>query len=896
MKILHRKPKPALNLARTVSFPYVVFMIVAFLFFGGLLLIYYIQSQHAVIAAEQQHLVQEAAGKVSAFIRGKVDLLSMTTQMDDLLRLPYHKRRQVLESLLGMEPSFRQIIISNSREQIAAYASRLSTQASTHFIEELDLNTVINNTKTGDWISHVYIDQVTSEPLVILAVPVRNIFRDYTGFLAAELNLKFMWDIVDRLIVGTKGKTYVVNSKGNLIAFGDTARVLRVENVANLKPVMNFVNSKTIAEHSSDVEFYKGIMGDIVVGTYSPLLKPNWALVVEAPWNEAYREVIGIILLSIMLFLVFSLLAGVLGTYIARRLAAPLVRLTKSAALIASGSAGERVQETGPMEVAGLAAAFNSMMYQLRQSYHNLKEQLAETMKNREALAESEERLRSIIDNASEIIYTLSSEGVLTFVSPTWTRLLGHQLSEVEGRHFSYFVHPEDIPACESFMKKVLQAGTSQQGTDYRVRHMDGTWRWHSSIGSLLAESKSGSYSFIGLAQDITWKKQAEDEKAKLEEQLHQAQKMESIGRLAGGVAHDFNNMLSVILGYAELIKLDNPSDDLLTAKIIEIEKAAGHARDITRQLLAFSRKQIISPVSLNINDLIMENHKMLARLIGEDIELRFCPAEYIWNVRLDPSQLNQVIYNLAVNARDAMPSGGKLTIETANSTIDDTYSREHLGFMPGNYVLLTISDNGIGMDRETQSHLFEPFFTTKETGKGTGLGLATVYGIIKQNGGFINVYSEPGKGTVFHIYFIRDTEGSETVTKAPENPMPSGGETLMLVEDDEMMRSMTALSLERIGYKVLLPETPMEALSICEKGNTPFVLLITDVIMPGMNGIELRDRIIEMRPGVKVLFMSGYTANTIVHHGVLQKDVHFIQKPFNLSELARKVREAIEY
>ena len=399
------------------------------------------------------------------------------------------------------------------------------------------------------------------------------------------------------------------------------------------------------------------------------------------------------------------------------------------------------------------------------------------------------------------------------------------------------------------------------------------------------------AFSFV---LDITERKRAEEEKARLEEQLRQAHKMESVGRLAGGVAHDFNNMLTVILGYVELMKSQLSGDDSLLKYVLEVEKAGLHSRDITRQLLAFSRKQIIAPKPVNLNELITSTQQTLARLIGEDIDLRFYPEKNLWRVKFDPSQVDQILVNLAVNARDAMPTGGKLTIETANVSLDEAYCREHLEFRPGHYVLLEVSDSGTGMDKETLAHIFEPFFTTKEVGKGTGLGLATVYGIVKQNDSFINFYSEPGQGTTFKIYIPRFMEKTEIIETSEETKLISGSGTVLLVEDDKMVREMTTAMLKTIGYTVLVAETPSDALSLCTKQDTPIDLLITDVVMPEMSGPELRDMIKASRPDIKVLFMSGYTSNVIVHHGVLEEGVHFIQKPFSMNDLARKIHHAL--
>jgi CheY-like chemotaxis protein len=348
-------------------------------------------------------------------------------------------------------------------------------------------------------------------------------------------------------------------------------------------------------------------------------------------------------------------------------------------------------------------------------------------------------------------------------------------------------------------------------------------------------------------------------------------------------------------LGYAELIKARLPHHDPSLKGILEIEKAAIHSRDITRQLLAFSRKQIIAPKLFNLNEHITRTKTTVARLIGEDIDLYFYPGQDLWQIKFDPAQIDQILINLAVNARDALPNGGQLTIETENISLDEAYCQNHHEFKPGHYVRLTVSDNGVGIDPETLPHIFEPFFTTKGVGKGTGLGLATIYGIIKQNDSAISVYSEPGQGTTFNIYIPKVIDNEAVVAKTEDAVENLATGTILLVEDDDMVRGMTTAMLETLGYKVLATGMPAEAVSICQKHDIAIDLLMTDVIMPGMNGSELKNKIDAIRPGLKTLFMSGYTSNVIVHHGVLDKETFFMQKPFTFKLLQQKVRHALE-
>lgn len=395
------------------------------------------------------------------------------------------------------------------------------------------------------------------------------------------------------------------------------------------------------------------------------------------------------------------------------------------------------------------------------------------------------------------------------------------------------------------------------------------------------------------LFHDITPRKLAEQDKERLQSQLTQAQKIESVGRLAGGVAHDFNNMLGVIIGHTELaVKLLEP-DNPVQANLLNIRKAADRSTDLTRQLLAFARKQTVSPQTLDLNETVDGMLSMLQRLIGEDIDLLWSPGAALAAVRIDPSQLDQILVNLCVNARDAIHYSGKITIETGMAEISERYCRERAECIPGSYVQLCVSDTGQGMDERTMDHLFEPFFTTKQKGKGTGLGLATVYGIIKQNNGFINVYSEPDVGTTFKVYFpaFLDTVGGAGERKE-SNETLVGHETILLVEDEAQILELTTTILKDLGYTVLVAGSPAEALRLAEESSVPIDLLLTDVVMPEMHGRDLAEKLTEMQPGLRSLFMSGYPANVIAHHGILEENIFFIQKPFSSSALSQKLRQ----
>ena len=508
---------------------------------------------------------------------------------------------------------------------------------------------------------------------------------------------------------------------------------------------------------------------------------------------------------------------------------------------------------------------------------------------SQENLRRSELNFRSLVTNAPYGICRCDSTGKILDANPAFLELLGHTSpDELIGQHIfglyadndKWFDLADYLRSSEPF--KGLTAEWKRKNSNTTVVRVSGRSVLNGGEGII----------FELFAEDVT-------ERRALEQQLRQSQKMEAVGRLAGGIAHDFNNLLMVILGYSEFLLERLGAEPHLRGPAQEIAGAAERASSLTRQLLAFSRKQMLAPRIVNLNDVATENIKMLTRMIGEDIDLVMAPAPNLWPIRADAGQIDQVIMNLAVNARDAMPSGGKLTIETCNVTLDDEYARFHAPLRPGDYVMLALSDTGNGMDTDTQSHIFEPFFTTKGT-KGTGLGLSTVYGIVKQSGGYIWVFSEVGRGTTFKIYLPRVASIGEQATAQVAAPVEyrkvePGTETILLVEDEANLRYLARQYLEKQGYKVIEAADGAVAMQIAVAHEAMIHLLLTDVIMPGMNGRELAQRIAEIRPNVKILYMSGYTENVIGHNGMLDAGIRLLQKPFNLRDLKSKVREVLD-
>jgi len=504
-------------------------------------------------------------------------------------------------------------------------------------------------------------------------------------------------------------------------------------------------------------------------------------------------------------------------------------------------------------------------------------------------LQKNEKLAGALLESASQAIISIDRTGRIVLANGRAEQMFGYGREELLGARIEVLL-PESKRGThgrdrDNYFSRphIRPMGI---GLDLSGRRKDGA-EFPVEVSLSYVEAEDGLYA-IAFVSDISQRKQ-------LEEQLLHAQKMEAVGRLAGGVAHDFNNMLTVISGYNRMILDELSALDPLRGYAEEILKAADRAAALTNQLLAFSRRQVMQPRVISVNSVIAQTEKMLRRLIGEDVTLALALSPESGNIKADPGHVEQAIVNLAVNARDAMPMGGRLAIETANVMLDETYARTHMGVTPGEFVMIAVSDSGHGMDTETRRRVFEPFFTTKAKGKGTGLGLATVYGIVKQTGGDIWVYSEPGCGTTFKLYFPRVTEPvMDAADSGGETAKRAGGETILVVEDEKAVRDLTVRMLKHLGYEILTACSGTEALELSAGYPRTIDLLLTDVVMPNMSGRQLADALVLTRPQTRVLFLSGYTENTVVHHGVLEPGVDFLPKPFSRETLSRKVREVL--
>ncbi len=532
----------------------------------------------------------------------------------------------------------------------------------------------------------------------------------------------------------------------------------------------------------------------------------------------------------------------------------------------------------------------------LKQKLRELDASLKDCRLTIEALREGEERFHQIWDEAPVGYHELDREGKILRVNRTELDMLGHSPEEMVGKPIWNF-YAEGKITRHVILSKIAGDVSFHDTFERTALRKDGTTLPVLVVDRITRDRDGRITGIRSTVEDLTERRRTEETLRRSEEQLLQWQKVEAIGRLAGGVAHDFNNLLMTIKGCSELLLNEFDRRDPRRDEVEEIRKAAERATSLTRQLLAFGRRQVLQPQVLDLNVVVANMNKMLHRLIGEDVQLNTVLAPDLWPVKVDPGQIEQVLMNLAVNARDAMPQGGKLTIETANVIHDEEYAREHVSVKPGFYVMLAVTDTGLGMDKETQSHLFEPFFTTKEEGRGSGLGLSTAYGIIKQSEGNIWAYSEPGKGTTFKIYMPRVEKSTKRYRPKTSvaTVAPGGTETILLVEDEDSVRVMVSKVLQSKGYTVLEASQGHEALQVSDHHEGPIHLMVTDVVMPQMSGRELAEKLAPFRPEMGVLYMSGYPDKAIIHHGVLEAGTAFLQKPFTLNALEWKVREVLD-
>ncbi len=719
------------------------------------------------------------------------------------------------------------------------------------------------------------IGKMLQAPVFTMATPIRDTQKRVIGVLAGVVDLSrpnFLNEITNNRYGKTGGYLLVAPQHGLIITGTDKSRIMQPASAPGANRL--FDRYAQGFEGSGVITDTQGVE---VLSSSKQIPAAGWFVVARIPTQEAFAPIHAMQKRTLLAAIILTILAGGLTWLILRRLLSPMLDAVRDMSLISESD----------LPVTSLPIARQDEVGQLIGAFNRLLEILA---LRESRLIESEEHHRSVLKTAMDGIWFADTEGRLQGVNEAYCRMSGYSEAELLGMSISDIEVNEMANDTADHIRRIISQGEDR--FESRHRRKD---------GSILDVEVSVQYraandgQLITFIRNITKLKQAEQEKAALSSQLHQAQKMESVGSLAGGVAHDFNNKLSVILGCTYMASIESDPVQIQN-HLEEIRKAGEQSSELTRQLLAFARKQTIIPKVLDLNETVASMFKMLQRLIGENIRLTWRPAPELWQLMFDPTQIDQILANLCVNARDAIAEGGRITIETGNSSIDETYHAHNTDALPGEYVRLAVSDNGCGMERELLGRIFEPFFTTKEKDKGTGLGLATVFGIVKQNNGFINVYSEPGLGTTFTIYLPRHEDNSmQLVAKDSSSPPPTGQETVLLVEDEQAILNMASTILSKQGYSVLQANTPAEAIRLADEHEGIIGLVITDVIMPDMNGKDLVNKLLSRNPRLKCLYMSGYTADVISRHGVLDVGVNFIQKPFSLPALAGKVRQVLD-
>jgi signal transduction histidine kinase/HAMP domain-containing protein len=863
------RPVPHKSLRKRLLTALVCLAIVPLLIVWGWLFWHTYLEQAEQVKELQMALTEQVSEKVSLYLdEQEQKMLAMTRSV----YLPAISRAQQAETLLTFLSTSKEEMYGHVFNEIALLdntGKELVRQSRIHMFQEDDLTDRSNTEeylvpiRTGkNYYGPVYFDETTGAPLMKISMPVKELRTlAIEGILVAELNLMSMRQLVTDTRIGKSGTAYLLDQQRRVIVHPNPSIVLQ-DNRFDAPP---------------EPEIMAGIQGEraVVAAKAITLNDRTLWVVTELPTAEAFQHLPHTMII-IGAIIVFTLAGAVaLGAFIVHQLIRPIESLARTARAISRGDFSQKAGAERMDEFGDLATAFNTMTGQLLETIRNL------------------DREKNFVRNSIEAItYPFYIIDVKDYTVQLANSAAGFGAFP-EGKKCYQLTHNADTPCGGPDHPCTIEA-IKKTKRPVLMEHLHGLGKGDTTTyevyGFPIFDDHGDVVQVIEYCIDIT-------EKKYLEAQLRQSQKLEAIGSLAGGVAHDFNNILTAILGYSEIIMMAMAKDDPLWLHIEAIHTAGDRAAGLTRQLLAFSRKQVMELKVINLDAIINNMTTMLGRLIGERIEMKLLLRNPTANIKADPGQIEQIIMNLTLNARDAMPDGGSLILETDTIELDEEYSRSHAEVSPGSYVVFSITDTGHGMTPDVRDKIFDPFFTTKRPGKGTGLGLSTVYGIIKQLEGHIFVYSEPGRGTTFKIYFHEEKETvPEKITPVEQaQALSKGKETVLVVDDDPTIRKMVSDTLAPFGYQVVEADSGEKALEIYNASISTIDLLLTDVIMPGMNGRELFEKVQAIRPNMKVLFMSGYTDNVIAHQGVLEPGILFINKPLVPSLLTKKIREILD-
>jgi PAS domain S-box-containing protein len=822
----------------------------------------------SIKAATLERWVAEQMRDVLSFaefpeVRRDMITLCSVAEQDPVAQAASARLRELFTDQLAYYSDLKDVFVLSARGGLIVFSTDPSAEGQYRV-----LDTYFTEGKKGTYVQNVYPSPMTLQPTITVSTPIGEKDGQVMAVLAVNLDLDSIDKIIeDRTGLGQGGVAYLVDRYNVFVSstrFGSDKYPRGVHSVGI---------DMALGGRSGSA-LYQDYDGVPVIGVYRWIPERNLALIAEIPQSEVFDQARSQTITLITIGLAMVLIAAG-GVYLlGRRIATPIIAMRRAALKVSGGDLSAQVPVLTHDEIGELAGSFNHMTVRVKSLY--------------DELLAKEEHFRSLIETSTDIICIFDSSMNLSFVSPSVSRILGYSRDELLGRNVITLVHPEDDEKARLIAEKVVTApGPKPMPIVLRVVCKDGGVRLLEITGRNLL-SHSAIQGVVLTARDIT-------ERQQLEDKLLQAQKMEAVGRLAGGIAHDFNNLLTAVLGYSEVLLEEGGLETEAQGFVAEIKKAATRAASLTQQLLAYSRKQMLQPKTVDLNALVKNMQDMLGRLIGEDVEIITSLAPDLMHVKADPNQLEQVIMNLVVNARDAMPSGGTIVFSTANATIEGDSLQQFPEIAPGNYVVLGVSDTGIGMDAETTRRIFDPFFTTKGVGKGTGLGLSTVYGIVKQSGGHITVHSEPGRGSTFRIYLPATADFASQSEGEVSQPRKDGGsEAILIVEDEEAVRRIIEMVLVQAGYSVHSEGNPAAAIRYAQMAER-IDFLVTDVILPGLTGKSMADVITERHPRMKVLFISGYTEDAIVQHGVLSEGISFLQKPFQPRILVAKVRELLD-
>jgi len=725
------------------------------------------------------------------------------------------------------------------------------------------------------------ISKTTGIPTIFMVSPIHDDHGNPLGLIGAGISLGYIQHIAEDLKAGNSGYGFIIADDGTYIYHPDESFILKSKITELENPMLTKLGRKMVAGKSGIYTFTED--NREMVALFFPIPLTGWAVASVLPESELFAPAINMFKILLAMTIVFATIVGFAIIFAMGRLTRPLQSLSDHAQELSTGNLKIPALEIqSEDEIGRLSHAFNIMTANLNSTLHGLQD--------------SEDKYRSIFENSLIGIIQVSMDGTILHANPAFVQMFGYSsleqmLDQVDDVQTSMYLNPEDRERllAELFLKDRLRH------QEIQLKNSKGTPFWVSIDISLIRDNMDNPLRIETHINDINDRIKAQEEQRALQSQLAQSQKLEAVGKLAGGVAHDFNNILSVIIGKSEIALMKMGKTDQFYDFFVDIKKAADHSANLARQLLAFARKQTIAPQIVDSNEIVTETLSMLKRIISEGIDLTFSHSPDLWHVKIDPDQMTQIITNLCVNARDSIDGVGRIIVKTENTTLDERFYTNLSDYLPGDYVCISVSDDGCGMDAETQKQIFEPFFTTKGIAKGTGLGLATVYGIIKQNKGFITIYSEVNQGSSFKIYLPRYTGEGAQVTRSQNDVIPHGTESILLVEDEPELLKVSEQMLGELGYTVVAVNNPEEAILHAEQHGKAIDLLLTDVIMPKMNGRDLSNRIISMHPDIRNLFMSGYTADLIANQGVLDEGINFLQKPFSLQSMARKVRAVLD-